>query len=144
MQSVCPHCGTINRVQPARLAETPNCGSCHRPLFPGEPTALGSSNFDNFIGHNELPVLVDFWAVWCGPCKMMAPIFEQTAKQLSGRVQFAKVDTDAESALSARYNIRSIPTMVLFKGGREVGRISGAMPGNKLVQWLESSAATKA
>ncbi len=119
---VCPHCHTTNRVARASLGSAPDCGSCHKPLFEAHSTALDEASFDKHINRNHIPVLVDFWAPWCGPCRQMAPGFEQAAKQLEPNIRVAKVDTEANQALGARFNIRSIPTLALFVGGRPWGR----------------------
>jgi len=136
LNAVCPRCGAVNRIPAARRDESPQCGRCGDRLFPGEPVPLATDAWDRFTTRNDLPVLVDFWATWCGPCRAMAPQFEQAARRMAGRVQFAKVDTDAEPELAARYGIRSIPTLVLLKDGREVRRASGAMSASQLEQWL--------
>jgi len=133
---VCPHCGGINRLPSERLGEKPSCGKCHKPVLDGVPLNLNSGNFDRFISKNDMPVVVDFWAAWCGPCKMMAPVFSQVASEMVTKVRFAKVDTEQAQDIAARYNIRSIPTMIMFKGGKEVDRVSGAMDQNGLRRWL--------
>lgn len=133
----CPHCHAVNRVSLARLNDGPTCGKCKQPLFTGEPVALTSANFRALVERSELPVVVDFWAGWCGPCKMMAPIFAEAARELEPRMRFAKLDTEAEQALAGRFGIRSIPTLIVFKGGREVARQAGAMQGSQLRQWLQ-------
>lgn len=133
----CPHCLTANRVPAARLAEGPSCGKCHAPLLDGKPVALEERTFDDFIARTELPVVVDFWAAWCGPCRMMAPAFERAAAELKTKVRFAKLDTEAAQGIAARYGIRSIPTMILFKGGREANRVSGALDQRSIQEWVQ-------
>jgi thioredoxin 2 len=135
---VCPHCHTTNRVRKDQLDSAPDCGSCKAALFTGHPTALDEAAFDKHVGRNHIPVLVDFWAPWCGPCRMMAPAYEQAAKQLEPHIRVAKVDTEAVPALGARLNIRSIPTVALYVGGREVARQPGAMGAADIVRWVKS------
>ena len=135
---VCPHCGGINRLPSERLAEKPSCGKCHKPVLDGVPVNLSSASFDRFISKNELPVVVDFWAAWCGPCKMMAPVFSQAASEMATQFRFAKVDTEQAQDIAALYNIRSIPTMIMFKNGQEINRVAGAMDQSGLKRWLSA------
>ncbi len=134
---VCARCNAINRIPPTRLGERPKCGKCHRPLFDGLPVELSAASFDKHAGRNDIPLLVDFWAPWCGPCKMMAPQFEQAARELEPQMRLAKINTEAEQALGARFGIRSIPTLALFWGGREIARQAGAMSVADIVRWAQ-------
>lgn len=131
----CPHCHRMNRVPVDRLEAKPGCGHCHQPLFTAHPLTLGVDHFGAHADRSELPLLVDFWAPWCGPCLMMAPHFESAAATLEPHVRLAKVDTQAEPTLGQRYNIRSIPTLMLFKAGREIARQAGAMDAAGIVRW---------
>ena len=137
---VCPHCHTTNRVQTADQAKAPDCGSCHQPLFVAHTVALDEAAFDKHITRNQIPVLVDFWAPWCGPCRAMAPAYEKAAAQLEPHIRVAKVNTEDAQSLGARFNIRSIPTLALFVGGREVTRRPGALTSaSDIVRWAQSN-----
>ena len=133
---VCPHCSAVNRIPGERLGDSPRCGKCSDPLFTGKPLELTAAGFDRHLQRSELPLVVDFWAEWCGPCKMMAPAFAQAAAELEPAVRLAKVDTEAQQSVAGRYAIRSIPTLILFRDGREVARQAGAMSRNDIVQWV--------
>jgi thioredoxin 2 len=136
MELVCPRCGALNRVPEDRLRDHPKCGKCAAEVIPAAPIELDQASFDRFVGRDGLPVLVDFWAPWCGPCKMFAPVFSQLAGQYAGRARFAKVNTEAEGGLAARHGIRSIPTLAVFRAGREIDRVSGALSAQQLQAWL--------
>ena len=136
---VCGHCDSVVRLPGARAAQEPRCPKCHEPLFAGKPIALNADNFDKHVTRNDLPLVVDFWAPWCGPCRTMAPFFEQVARSLEPQFRFAKLDTDAAAAPAQKYQIRSIPTLIVFRGGREIARESGAMDAGRLTRWLQGT-----
>jgi thioredoxin 2 len=135
---VCPHCAAVNRVPSDKLAENPTCGKCKKALFTAHPVELNSGNFMQHITRNDIPVLVDFWAPWCGPCRSMAPAFEEAAQKLEPHFRVVKLNTEEAQELAGRYNIRSIPTLALFKGGREIARQAGAMNAAGIMQWAKS------
>lgn len=136
---VCPHCHKVNRLSFERLNQHPRCGQCRGDLFTGHPLELTSQNFKQHIGRNDIPVVVDFWADWCGPCKMMAPSYAQAAVTLEPKVRLAKLNTEQEQAIAAQFDIRSIPTLIIFKSGREIARQSGAMSTTDIVRWVNNS-----
>jgi thioredoxin 2 len=136
---VCPHCGAINRVPGDRSATAANCGTCKSKLFAAKPLAVNSAAFDRHTSKNDIPVLVDVWAPWCGPCRSMAPQFERAAEMLGPDVRLLKLNSDEEQAISARYNIRSIPTMLLFKDGKLKAQTAGAMDATSIAAWARSN-----
>lgn len=141
MLIACPSCNAVNRVPEPRLADAPTCGRCKSPLFSAWPLVLTAANFDAQLTRGELPLIVDFWAPWCGPCLSMAPSFERAAAEIEPQARLAKLDTEAEAALAARFNIRSIPTLIAFRSGREIARQSGALPLPALLQWMRRAIA---
>jgi thioredoxin 2 len=136
----CPHCHAVNRVPVDRLGDGGNCGKCKNHLFIGKPVELDEAGFAAHVGRSDLPLVVDFWAPWCGPCRTMAPAFAQAAAQLEPNYRLGKVNTEEQQGLAARFGIRSIPTLAIFKGGREVARQSGAMDAARLTAWIKNSA----
>lgn len=142
LQIVCPACNAINRVPGQRLADRPVCGKCRSPLLSGQPVSATDQNFSRFIEKSDLPVVVDFWATWCGPCQQFAPVFSQVAGEMATSAVFVKVDTQANQQAAASYQIRSIPTLMIFHRGRELARLSGALPKPQFQQWLHQQLAS--
>jgi thioredoxin 2 len=138
----CPADAALNRVPRAKLDRDPKCGKCRKPLFAGKAVELNAANFESHALKADLPVVIDFWAEWCGPCRMMTPAFEAAAGQLEPRVRLGKLDTEAEPAMAGRYGIRGIPSMIMIRKGREIARTSGAMPTSAIVQWVEQALRT--
>ncbi len=139
---VCGHCDSVVRLPGERLNDAPRCPKCHFALFAGKPFELTERNFERHLSRSGLPLVVDFWAPWCGPCIAMAPFYEAAARQLEPKLRFAKLNTQDEPSPAARYNIRSIPTLIVFRAGKEIARQSGAMDANTLSRWLNSAVST--
>ena len=138
----CPHCNVTNRIPADRLGDGPKCGKCKNPVFSGKVQELSAANVSSVVNRNDIPVLVDCWATWCGPCQQFAPIFEQAAKEFEPNIRLAKLNTEAEQGIAGQWQIRSIPTLILFRQGKEVARMSGALPLPQLKQWLQQQGVT--
>ncbi|MGH8176481.1 MAG: thioredoxin TrxC [Steroidobacter sp.] len=136
---VCGHCDAVIRVPSARVQDNPRCPKCQHSVFEGRPIALRAASFEQHLTRNDLPLVVDVWAPWCGPCRMMAPYFDEAAQRFAQRARFAKVNSDEEGALATRFGIRGIPTLIVFRGGKEIARQSGAMDSGTLTRWLSST-----
>jgi len=139
MHLVCPHCNATNRVPSDKLQAELNCGKCQAPLLTAHPDILAEAAFNAQLAKSELPMVVDFWAPWCGPCRMMAPAYEKVSQDMQGKARFVKVNTEDEQGLAAKYNIRSIPTLAVFAGGREIARQPGAMSAPDLARWVSAA-----
>jgi thioredoxin 2 len=137
----CPHCAGLNRVPAEKLAAAPVCGKCKQPLFSGQPVDITSANFANLVQKSELPIVLDFWASWCGPCLNFAPVFSQAARELEPNFRFGKINTEQQQQLAAQFQIRSIPTLMLFQQGTMIAQLAGALPKSEFYQWLQQNAA---
>lgn len=136
---VCGHCDSVVGVDPARLCDAPHCPRCHFALFEGKPIALTTASFERHLARNDLPMVVDFWAPWCAPCRAMAPVYDAAARKFERQLRFGKLNTDDETAPAEKHHVRSLPTLVLFRGGREIARQSGALGATQLSAWLQAA-----